>query len=77
MKMLKKFANDLDISWNYAVKELTNATQNVDLLLLCQIYWTAYKTEDYQKTADPDAGLCYSIRAFAIKRIVEVLVNEN
>lgn len=74
---LQVFKHDLENGWDYAIKELTNTTDNVDLLLLCQIYWTAYKTEDYKQSADPDDGLCYDIRSFAIHKILEVLENEN
>lgn len=67
---LQAFKHDLELGWDYAIKELTDTTDNVDLLLLCQIYWTAYKTEDYKQSADPDDGLCYDIRSFAVNKIL-------
>lgn len=40
---------------------------------LCEVYQKAYHTADYQKTNDPDNGLCRKIREFAIDRIIEIL----
>ena len=39
----------------------------------CEIYQQAYHTDDYQKTHDPDNGLCYKIREFAVDRIIGIL----
>ena len=75
--MNEKFTADLEIGWDYAIEELANTTENVDLLSLCYIYWKAYETASYKQSADPDNGLCYEIRAFVIHKILEVLENEN
>lgn len=75
--MRKKFSNDLDISWDYAIEDLQKATDDIDLLSLCQIYWKAYETASYKQSTDPDAGICYDIRAFVVHKILEVLGNEN
>lgn len=70
---IQTFMHDLEIGWDYAIGELANATDNVDLLSLCQIYWKAYETASYKQSHDPDDDLCYSIREFAINKILEVM----
>lgn len=62
--------------WDSAVGSLSfeakrNGDKNIEAL--CDIYLKAYRTADYQKTNDPDYGLCYKIREFAIDRIIEIL----
>lgn len=75
-EVLEQFKVDLEHGWDYAIEQLANTTKNIDLLSLCQIYWKAYETASYKQSTDPDDGLCYEIRAFVIKKILEVLENE-
>lgn len=62
--------------WDYVVDSLLfqsiqKGDKNIEAL--CKVYHDAYHTDDYQKTHDPDNGLCYKIRKFAIYRILENL----
>lgn len=62
--------------WDFAVGGLSfeamcDGDKNIEAL--CEVYQKAYCTADYQKTNDPDNGLCYKIREFAIDRIIENL----
>ena len=62
--------------WDYAVdgllfQSIQNGDKNIEAL--CKIYHDAYCTDDYQKTNDPDYGLCYKIRKFAVDNIIEKL----
>ena len=62
--------------WDSAVGSLSfmamcDGDKNIEAL--CEVYKSAYHTDDYQKTNDPDNGLCYKIREFAIDRIIENL----
>lgn len=62
--------------WDSAVDDLSfmaicDGNKNIEVL--CEVYKSAYRTDDYQKTNDPDNGLCYKIREFAIDRIIENL----
>ena len=62
--------------WDSAVggllfQSVCDGDKNIEAL--CEIYQQAYHTDDYQKTNDPDNGLCYKIREFAIDRIIENL----
>ena len=62
--------------WDYAVdgllfQSIQNGDKNIEAL--CKIYHDAYCTDDYQKTNDPDYGLCYKIRKFAVDNIIENL----
>ena len=73
----KEFINKLETDgWHSAVGSLSfmamcDGDKNIEAL--CEIYQQAYHTDDYQKTHDPDNGLCYKIREFAIDRIIEIL----
>lgn len=72
-----EFINKLETDgWDFAVGGLSfdailNGNKNIEAL--CKVYQTAYRTDDYQKTHDPDNGLCYKVREFAIDRIIEIL----
>ena len=62
--------------WDFAVggllfQAVCDGDKNIEAL--CEVYQSAYRTDDYQKTNDPDNGLCYKIREFAIDRIIENL----
>ena len=62
--------------WDSAVGSLSfmamrDGDKNIEAL--CEVYQSAYRTDDYQKTNDPDNGLCYKIREFAVDRIIENL----
>ena len=62
--------------WDSAVDDLffmAMCDGNKNIETLCEVYKSAYRTDDYQKTNDPDNGLCYKIREFAIDRIIEIL----
>lgn len=72
---LHTFIYDLEIGWDYAITELQYQAEN-DISLLCNIYCQGYHTTEYKDTADPDSGLCYEIRQFAIQKILEVLKND-
>lgn len=71
-----EFINNLASGWDSAIDDLSfeamcDGDKNIEAL--CEVYKTAYRTDDYQKTSDPDNGLCYTIREFAIDRIIETL----
>lgn len=72
-----EFINKLETEgWDSAVGSLSfmamcDGDKNIEAL--CEIYQKAYHTDDYQKTLDPDNGLCYKIREFAVDRIIEIL----
>ena len=72
-----EFINKLETEgWDSAVggllfQAVCDGDKNIETL--CEIYQKAYHTDDYQKTNDPDNGLCYKIREFAIDRIIENL----
>ena len=62
--------------WDYAVdgllfQSIQNGDKNIEAL--CEVYQSAYRTDDYQKTNDPDNGLCYKIRKFVVDNIIENL----
>ena len=62
--------------WDSTIDDLSfmamcDGDKNIEAL--CEIYQKAYRTDDYQKTHDPDNGLCYKIREFAVDRIIEIL----
>ena len=62
--------------WDSSVGSLSfmamcDGDKNIEAL--CEVYQNAYRTDDYQKTHDPDNGLCYKIREFAINTILEIL----
>ena len=67
------FINSLEQGWDHAISELEKYTRNENIRLLCGLYWYGYKTEDYQRDLDPDAGLCWAIRKFAIEEILDRL----
>lgn len=63
-----------EAGWDEAIKLIDDNPANSDnLLSLATVYWNGYQTEDYRKTLDPDNGLCYKIREFAVNRIIENL----
>lgn len=71
-----EFINNLEDGWDSAIDDLSfeamcNEDKNIEAL--CEVYKTGYRTNDYQKTGDPDNGLCYTIRKFAIDKIIETL----
>ena len=72
-----EFINKLETDgWDSAVGSLSfmamcDGDKNIEAL--CEIYQQAYHTDDYQKTHDPNNGLCYKIREFAVDRIIGIL----
>lgn len=74
-------SNFIDIAseegWDRAVDQCNIETDDRNLKVLCSIYYKAYLTDDYQETADPDVGLCYDIREFAMNKIKENLSEEE
>ena len=72
-----EFINKLETDgWDSTVGSLSFMAMcdgNKNIEALCEVYKTAYRTNDYQKTGDPDNGLCYKIREFAVDRIIEIL----
>lgn len=72
-----EFINKLETEgWDSAVGSLSfmamcDGDKNIEALY--EVYQSAYRTDDYQKTNDPDNGLCYKIREFAVDRIIENL----
>lgn len=71
----RTFEQNLEIGWDYAITEIGKLSTNQDIRWLVEIYWRGYQMTDYQQTGDPDSGLCYEIRSFAIHKILEVLEN--
>lgn len=71
-----EFINNLEDGWDSVIDDLSFEAMcdgNKNIEALCEVYQSAYLTDDYQKTNDPDNGLCYKIREFAIDRIIEIL----
>ena len=72
-----EFINKLETEgWDSAVDDLffmAMCDDDKNIETLCEVYKTAYRTDDYQKTGDPDNGLCYTIREFAIDKIIKTL----
>lgn len=71
-----EFINNLEDGWDSAIDDLSfeaMCDEDKNIEALCEVYKTAYRTNDYQKTSDPDNGLCYTIRKFAIDKIIETL----
>lgn len=71
-----EFIDKLENSWDSAIGDLSfeaacNGDRNIEAL--CEVYYNAYHTDDYQKTGGPDDGLCYEVRRFAIDKIIEIL----
>lgn len=64
--------------WDKAIELIDNNPENSDnLLALATVYWNGYLTEDYRATFDPDNGLCYNIREFAIRQIIKILKEQE
>ena len=71
-----EFINNLENGWDSAIDDLSfeaMCDEDKNIETLCEVYKAAYRTNDYQKTNDPDNGLCYKIREFAVDRIIEIL----
>ena len=71
-----EFINNLEDGWDSAIDDLSfeaMCDEDKNIEALCEVYKTAYRTNDYKKTSDPDNGLCYTIRKFAIDKIIETL----
>lgn len=71
-----EFINNLENGWDSAIDDLSfeaMCDDDKNIEALCEVYKIAYRTNDYQKTGDPDNGLCYKIREFAVDRIIEIL----
>lgn len=67
------FADMCEIGWDFAIDEVKYYVHHPDIQRLCIIYGMAYNTIDYRELADPDAGLCFAIRQFAIDQIYKML----
>ena len=65
--------NWFDVMFDEAVEELEKETEDLDVKVLCEIYWKAYETEIFQISKDCDCGVCYDIREFAINKIIDFL----
>lgn len=63
--------------WDRAVEQCNIEVDDPNIKALCSIYYKGYSTNDYQETADPDVGLCYEIREFAMNKIKEYLSEEE
>ena len=59
--------------WDTAIEELEKETDDLDVKVLCEIYWESYETEIFQISKDCDCGVCYDIREFAINKIIDFL----
>lgn len=71
-----EFINNLENGWDSAIDDLSfeaMCDDDKNIEALCEVYKIAYRTNDYQKTGDPDNGLCYKTREFAVDRIIEIL----
>ena len=78
--MIQKFLELCDENdWDAAIDYVKCATTDIpehkrdDIYLLVDIYERAYDTTHYEYTDDPEEGLTYSIREFAIRKITEIL----
>lgn len=67
------FADLCEIGWDFAIDEVKYYVQHPDIQRLCIIYRMGYDTTEYRELADPDYGLCFAIRQFAISKIYEIL----
>ena len=61
------------LSLDVAVEQLEKETDDLDIKVLCEIYWKGYETETFHLTKDRDCGICYDIRKFAINKIMDFL----
>ena len=72
MSKASNFLKDIESGWDFAVENLQKNTDNPEIKLLCDIYWKAYETTNYQRTIDCDDGLCFDIRQFVIEHILKL-----
>ena len=67
------------VSWDSAVSfvqtnlGLLPASIIDNIQALIEVYYLHRKTIDYRASLDPDAGIAYTIRAFAIEQITTIL----
>lgn len=65
--------------WDAAIDYIKCATTDIpenkrdDIYLLVEIYERALDTRAYEYTGDPDKGLTFDIREFAVNKITEIL----
>ena len=72
--MLKQFMEHLDnVGWDYAIEKLDDVCEDTKVKEVINDYWLGYKTSDYQRTLDPDDGLCFMIRQQAIRQLINIL----
>lgn len=67
------FVDACEIGWDFAIEQTEKAFKHADIKLLCTIYWSGYQSTDFAETSDPDEGLCFAIRQFAIDQIYKIL----
>ena len=63
--------------WDRAVDQCNIEVDDPNIKALCSVYYKGYLTDDYKQTTDPDVGLCYDIREFAVNKIIENLSEEE
>ena len=80
--MLEKFIERCDSKgWDDAICWLkynlgeVHPQMRETLSLLTEVYDLGYLTPDYNEYKDPDRGVCYNIREFAITEITKYLEN--
>lgn len=59
-----------EIGWDYAIEQLARNNQDKIIRDLIDIYYMGYK---HMVNDDPDDGLCFKLRQFAIKQILNLL----
>ena len=75
----EEFENKLNQSWDMFITFLAMRQEHIpihirnDINLFCEIYDMSYDTTIYHKTIDPDIGICFDIRNFAIVHIMALL----
>ena len=70
------FTDLLEGGWDFAIEKIEKMFKRGDINLLCTIYWCAYQSTDFKATSDPDYGLCFAIRQFAIDQIYKMLEDD-
>lgn len=59
-----------EIGWDYAIEQLAKNNQDKRLRDLIDIYYMGYK---HMINDDPDDGLCFELRQFAVQQILNLL----
>ena len=68
--LAKRFADNLEIGWDYAIEQLEYVKVDCIIRECIEIYWRAYR---YAENNDIDGGKCFALRQWSIKEILKRL----